>query len=216
MGLPAAGTARTVSRGGLPAAQTTPGPLAAWACPAQLGPRTVSREACRGKNCPRTVSRVGLPRGWNPRTVSRVGPLVELPQDRVSRVGCPRPKNCNHSDVKNKGDRRISKMGCFSRVALEPQESPSGWHSTDWPSACLHRRRGTGGGLPLGDWPLPQPSDGTMCPTPLRQEQGLGAIRRCVRRGPSSACKDTSWTKVAAATGAAISPTSLRPPSRTT
>lgn len=63
----------------------------------------------------------------------------------------------------------------------------------DWPWGSLHQRACKGDGPPLGDWPLPQPSDWTEYVNTPQTKAELEAIRRCVRRG--SPYGSTVWTE---------------------
>ena len=53
----------------------------------------------------------------------------------------------------------------------------------DCPWGSLYRRVRGGGGLSLGDWPLPHPRDWARYVNAPQTEAELEAIRRCVRRG---------------------------------
>lgn len=61
----------------------------------------------------------------------------------------------------------------------------------DWRWGSLAQRAGLASGLPLAEWPLPEPSDWVQYVNAPQTEAELEAIRRCVRRG--SPYGNASW-----------------------
>ncbi len=69
-----------------------------------------------------------------------------------------------------------TRSGMRSRAGLVERAQDCPWGS-------LYRRVRGGGGLSLGDWPLPHPRDWARYVNAPQTEAELEAIRRCVRRG---------------------------------